>query len=50
LRQPERTAIQRLLEQGRSQLRERDQAIEGFKVGINAGEAAGRPSSTAMCT
>ena len=42
LHQPERNAIQRLLEDGRSRLRERDRAIAGFNVGINAGEAAGQ--------
>ena len=42
LDQPERNAIQRLLEDGRAQLRERYPEIAGFNVGINAGEAAGQ--------
>jgi ATP adenylyltransferase len=42
LHQPERNAIQRLLEDGRSRLRERDRAIAGFNVGINSGTAAGQ--------
>ena len=42
LRQPERNAIQRLLEEGRARLRERHPNIAGFNVGINAGEAAGQ--------
>jgi ATP adenylyltransferase len=40
--QPERNAIQRLLEDGRARLRERDAEIAGFNRGINAGEAAGQ--------
>jgi len=42
VRQPERNAIQRLLEEERARLHERDPAIAGFNVGINAGEAAGQ--------
>jgi ATP adenylyltransferase len=42
LRQPERNAIQRLLEDGRARLRERDAAIAGFNIGINSGEVAGQ--------
>ena len=42
LRQPERNAIQRLLEEGRRRLRERHPEVAGFNVGINAGEAAGQ--------
>jgi ATP adenylyltransferase len=42
LRQPERNAIQRLLEEGRRRLRERHPVVAGFNVGINAGEAAGQ--------
>jgi ATP adenylyltransferase len=42
LYQPERNAIQRLLEDGRARLRARDPKIAGFNVGINAGDAAGQ--------
>jgi ATP adenylyltransferase len=42
LRQPERNAVQRLLEEGRARLRERHPEIAGFNVGINAGEVAGQ--------
>jgi ATP adenylyltransferase len=42
LRQPERNAIERLLEEGRARLREGYPEIAGFNVGINAGEAAGQ--------
>ena len=42
LHQPERNAIQRLLEDGRARLRARHPEIAAFNVGINAGEAAGQ--------
>ncbi len=42
LHQPERNAVQRLLDDGRSRLRERDREIAGFNVGINSGAAAGQ--------
>ena len=42
LHQPERNAIDRLLEAGRARLRERYRDIAGFNVGINSGEAAGQ--------
>jgi diadenosine tetraphosphate (Ap4A) HIT family hydrolase len=42
LHQPERNAIQRLLEEGRTRLRQRDATIAGFNVGINSGAAAGQ--------
>jgi ATP adenylyltransferase len=42
LRQPERNAIQQLLEQGRALLRERHPEVAGFNIGINSGEAAGQ--------
>jgi diadenosine tetraphosphate (Ap4A) HIT family hydrolase len=42
LRQPERNAIQRLLEEGRKIVRERHSEVAGFNVGINSGEAAGQ--------
>lgn len=43
LHQPERNAIQRLLEDGRLRLLARQQPkVAGFNVGINAGEAAGQ--------
>jgi ATP adenylyltransferase len=42
LRQPERNAIQRLLEAGRTHLRQSYQDVVGFNVGVNAGEAAGQ--------
>ena len=48
LRQPEHNAINRLLEEGRARLRERDSEVTGFNVGVNAGEAAGQTISTAM--
>jgi len=33
---------QRLLEDGRARLRQRDPTVAGFNVGINSGEAAGQ--------
>lgn len=42
LHQPERNAIQRLLELGRMQLQKRHPEVAGFNVGINSGEAAGQ--------
>jgi ATP adenylyltransferase len=42
LRQPERNAIQRLLEEGRRIVRERHPDVSGFNVGINSGAAAGQ--------
>jgi diadenosine tetraphosphate (Ap4A) HIT family hydrolase len=42
LRQPERNAIQRLLEEGRRHINRRHPDVAGFNIGINAGEAAGQ--------
>jgi ATP adenylyltransferase len=42
LHQPERNAIQRLLEDGRRRLLAGHPKVAGFNVGINAGEAAGQ--------
>jgi ATP adenylyltransferase len=42
LHQPERNAVQRLLDEGRKLLRARHTDVAGFNVGINCGEAAGQ--------
>ena len=42
LYQPERNAMQQLLESQRSKLLEEDQSITGFNVGNNIGESAGQ--------
>ena len=42
LHQPERNALQRLLEEGRKIVRDRHPEVSGFNVGINSGEAAGQ--------
>ena len=42
LRQPERNAIQRLLQDGRKMILEGHPEVSGFNVGINSGEAAGQ--------
>ena len=42
LHQPERNAIQRLLDEGRKLLRAKHPEVSGFNVGINCGEAAGQ--------
>jgi ATP adenylyltransferase len=42
LRQPERNALHRLLEEGRALLLKAEPAVEGFNVGVNAGAAAGQ--------
>ena len=45
LHQPERNAIQRLLDEGRKLLRASHPDVSGFNVGINCGEAAGQTVS-----
>jgi diadenosine tetraphosphate (Ap4A) HIT family hydrolase len=50
LHQPERNAIQRLLEHGRMQLQKRHPEVVGFNVGINSREAAGQTIFTATFT
>jgi ATP adenylyltransferase len=42
LHQPERNALQRLLDDGRSIVLQRHPEVSGFNVGINSGEAAGQ--------
>ena len=42
LHHPERTAIERLLKDGRDRLRRYDSDVVGFNVGVNSGEAAGQ--------
>jgi len=42
LHQPERNAIQRLLDEGRKTLSARHPEVAGFNVGINSGETAGQ--------
>jgi hypothetical protein len=48
LRQPERNAIQRLLEAGRQRLRERHPEVAGFTSGSTQARRLVRPSSIAM--
>ena len=45
LHQPERNAIQRLLDEGRKMVRGKHGGVSGFNVGINCGEAAGQTVS-----
>lgn len=42
LHQPERNAIQQLLESQREAIREEDPLVSGFNVGVNAGKSAGQ--------
>ena len=42
LHQPERNALHRLLNEGRTALRQTDTTIAAFNVGVNAGKAAGQ--------
>jgi diadenosine tetraphosphate (Ap4A) HIT family hydrolase/5-methylcytosine-specific restriction endonuclease McrA len=42
LRQPERNALQRLLDTGRTQSIADDPTVSGFNIGVNAGAAAGQ--------
>ena len=42
LYQPERNAIQRLLEHGRTHLHQKHSDVTGFNVGINSGQSAGQ--------
>jgi ATP adenylyltransferase len=45
LHQPERNALQRLLDEGRNIVRGNHPGVSGFNVGINCGEAAGQTVS-----
>jgi diadenosine tetraphosphate (Ap4A) HIT family hydrolase len=42
LHQPERNAIQRLLDEGRTTISSRHPEVAAFNIGINSGEAAGQ--------